>query len=195
MRKRISCIFTFVLVICSLIFVAPLGGTYAYEPTDIVDSKYLITTDIGDNQVYLSNEVAGKTSGYGRFVIDAQNVTLSTTAEQGYSVAGWNITYVDEDRSEFVNANDAVLGENNVYTQTVDIDSNYNVNITINYFDEYSNGVFNYSTFTISRVFGDLQVEPVFKYNYYKVQVDDALTIGNITELDNINLYASEKMY
>lgn len=195
MRKRISCIFTFVLVICSLIFVAPLGGTYAYEPTDIVDSKYLITTDIGDNQVYLSNEVAGKTSGYGRFVIDAQNVTLSTTAEQGYSVAGWNITYVDEDRSEFVNANDAVLGENNVYTQTVDIDSNYNVNITINYFDEYSNGVFNYSTFTISRVFGDLQVEPVFKYNYYKVQVDDALTIGNITELDNINLSASEILY
>ena len=195
MRKRISCIFTFILVICSLVFVAPLGGTYAYEPTDIVDSKYLVTTDIGDNQVYLSNDVVGKTSGYGKFVIDAQNVTLTTTAEQGYSVAGWSVTYLDDDRSEFVDASDAELSENDVYTQTVVVDSAYNVNITINYSDEYNNGLFNYSTFTISRVFGDLQVEPVFKYNYYKVQVDDALTIGNITELDSVNLSASEILY
>lgn len=195
MKKKVSFIFMSLLVMCSLFFVAPLSGTYAYEPTDIVESRYMITTDIGDNQIYLSNELAGQTTGYGSFVLDARNVTLSTTAEQGFAVAGWNITYLDDDTSEFVSADDATSNANNTYTQTVVINEEYGVNITINYVDQLRNGVKSYSTFTISRVFGDLRVEPVFEYVYNRVLVNDALTIGDISALNSIELSASETLY
>lgn len=194
MKKKVGFIFTFALVICSLFFAMPLSGTHAYEPTDEVDSKYLITTDYDNNEVYLSNEVAGKTSGYGDFIIDERDITLSTTAQSGFKIAGWQILYVDSGTTKFVDADEAGLVDG-IYTQTVEIDAEYSVDIVINYFDENSNGIKNRSTFTISRVFDDLRVEPVFEYIYYKVQVDDAKVIGNLEDFNTLPLSSLETLY
>ena len=131
MKKKVGFIFTFALVICSLFFAMPLSGTHAYEPTDEVDSKYLITTDYDNNEVYLSNEVAGKTSGYGDFIIDERDITLSTTAQPGFKIAGWQILYVDSGTTKFVDADEAGLVDG-IYTQTVEIDAEYSVDIVIN---------------------------------------------------------------
>ena len=75
-NKLIGLFSILALIISAFMVFSTIKSAYADESTtDVVESTYLL-----NGEPYQSNLVAGDTSGYGKFVLNQENVTLSTTA-------------------------------------------------------------------------------------------------------------------
>ena len=124
MKKKVFSLISMIsLMIASLLVLWSVGNVYAYEPEDVVDSNWLISAGVP----YESNTKAGSTSGYGNFLLGQENVTLTTNAEDGFGLVGWQIVYTDEpSQSTYIDSSDLTVGEDNVASKTIQFGSGEN---------------------------------------------------------------------
>lgn len=185
MKKKVFSLISMIsLMIASLLVLWSVGNVYAYEPEDVVDSNWLISAGVP----YESNTKAGSTSGYGNFLLGQENVTLTTNAEDGFSLVGWQIVYTDEpSQSTYIDSSDLTVGEDNVASKTIQFGSGENqVDIRFDYLDTDLDGYYDQGSFNISRVFENLQVVSVFDFIYFNVDISE------LNEISTINSYSSE---
>ena len=107
----------------------------------------------------------GTTSGYGRFVLDAENVTLEATAGEnsGYKIVGWHVVYKDSERID-----EWAYIHNTVANPKLKDKNNNDQGVVITY--ENSNRK---STFKLDKVFEDLVVAPVYDYIEYTIDISN----------------------
>ena len=185
MKKKVFSLISMIsLMVASLLILWSVGNVYAYEPEDVVDSNWLISAGVP----YESNTKAGSTSGYGNFLLGQENVTLTTNAEDGFGLVGWQIVYTDEpSQSTYIDSSDLTVGEDNVASKTIQFGSGENqVDIRFDYLDTDLDGYYDQGSFNISRVFENLQVVSVFDFIYFNVDISE------LNEISTINSYSSE---
>lgn len=174
MRKKVLSVFSILsLVLCSLMLFA--GGTTISSvqavDSDVQESHYLIDGSIR----YESDLVVGNTSGYGNFLLGAENITLTTNAVVGFELVGWQMTYTNEP-TNITYIDNTGLNDDNSKTIVHNVGST-SVDITTAFVDTDADGYFDNGTFTISRVFEDLQIVPVYDFIYYQVEVNDIMSV------------------
>ena len=164
MKSKIIKISTVIVgfLVC-LCFPFAMGGAKIEKvqaATETRTNRYLINES--GNGVEIATENLGETSGYGKFVLEAENVTLIASAYEGYKIVGWHITYTEEGRTnnttQFIKFDEETpkLIDKNDTEREVDIQ----------YEDNYTK-----STFTLAKVFEDMIIEPVFDYIYYYLDI------------------------
>lgn len=204
MKKKIIGLFSILpMVIFSLFFLLPSSIVYSATSVDIVNSNYLI-----NGTPYLSNVVAGTTSGYGSFPLGEENITLTASANSGFKLVGWLVQYNDED---------SLSGEQEQYIDSTNLIDNQKIVVigsgeneiqyTLTFTDSDQNGDFDSGSFSISRVFENINVSPVFDYVYFNLDITENIDLfnldNNITttygqlyyssseEVENITLYSN----
>ena len=160
-----------------------------FDENDIVNSSYLICQQ-ADGSVAPYNEqsvVAGQTSGYGKFVLNAKNVTLLTSANVGFELRGWSFSYESgsTETSKFLQFDSEEEGVEKtknglVYTVETETIGDQPVTISIDFFDNDKDGFFDEGSFNISNVFSNMTVEPVFDYIYYNLDITSVFNLTNI---------------
>ncbi len=187
MKKKVLNLFSIIsLLIASLFVFYAVGKVYAYEPDELVDSNWLVN----DGVAYQSNLSVGSTSGYGKFVLGEENITLTTNANEGFRLDGWQIVYTDEPTNiTYIDDSDLVVDEFGVGSKTIQFGEDANiVDITLKFIDTDADGYFDQGTFNISKVFDNLQVVSVFDYIYYNVEINSLFNISTIGD------YSSEQI-
>lgn len=187
MRKKVFSLISIIsLVIASLFVLWSVGNVYAYEPDELVDSNWLISEGVP----YESDTIAGSTSGYGKFLLGQDDVTLTTNALEGFTLVGWQIVYTDSPtNSTYIDSSDLTIGENNVASKTIQFgDGENQVDIRFDYLDTDNDGYYDQGNFNISKVFENLQVVAVFDFIYYNVEVSE------LVDISAIDSYPSEKI-
>ena len=187
MKKKVLSLFSIIsLVIASLFVIYAVGNVYAYEPDELVDSNWLVNEGVP----YQSDLTAGQTSGYGKFVLGEENITLTTNANEGFHLEGWQIVYTDEPTNiTYVDSSDLTVDGSGVGSKTIQFgESGNQVDITLRYIDTNDDGYYDQGTFNISKVADNLQVVSVFDFIYYNVD------ISSLFDITTINSYSSEQI-
>lgn len=187
MKKKVINLFSIItLLVSSLLVMWSVGNVYAYEPDDQVDSYWLINEGVP----YESDVVAGTTSGYGRFSLGEENIILTTNANEGYFLDGWQIVYTDNPENvTYVDSEDLSVDGSGVGSKTIQLGELENaVDVILEYRDTDNDGYYDNGTFNISKVSENLQVVAVYDYIYYNVDVS---ALFNLT---TINAYSSEQI-
>lgn len=163
---------------------------------DAQQSSWLVFENDGEVLPYdaaAEGVVAGQTVGYGKFVLNAQNALLTTQANAGFELVGWQFSYLvggTTNKNTFVKFGDAAFDDdaasltkqNNtlIYTIKQEAFAEQPVAITMDFLDADADGFFDEGSFNISNVFSNMKVEPVFNYIYYGVDVKAIFDFANI---------------
>ncbi len=168
-----------------------------YTNEDVVEARFLQTQNEEGYTAYLSNlaEPAGTTSGYGKFSLGKTDVSLTSTAREGFKLAGWQITYAEqENKTEYISLNEIELqnfAENGTvydyYSKNLADKYNTQIGITLKFYDADSDGAYEKSEFIIDRVFEDLKVDAVYDFVYYNVEVTSVVNLTNIKNFSSIS--------
>lgn len=106
---------------------------------------------------------AGTATGYNKFLLNEENVTLTATVADGYKVVGWQVVLKEqEDKTQFLSAGGKIQTKNGE-----------DVDVSLTYSDEIRTDCYKTSTFTLDRVFEDMVVTPVFDFMYYHLDITD----------------------
>ncbi len=153
---------------------------------NLENSNWLVYRQGEEILPYKDEVIAGQTSGYGKFVLNAKDVSLSTTANTGFELVGWNFTYFSgEETNKFLylfseEENLTKTSNSFVYTLPSETVEGQAVTIKAEYFDLDNDNFFDSGTFNISNVFSDMTVEPVFDYIYYNLDVSSAFGLTDV---------------
>ncbi len=149
------------------------------------DCYYLLN----DNSVpYESNTTVGKVSGMGQFVVGKEKITLTATANSNYQLAGWQITYSEQNnRKEFYNALGLTDDSKTVKLTPSGVTDDANKIDAVLTFS-IVNGYYTSGTFELARVFEDLVITPVFDHIYYNVEITDLIEISSHSTFDTFGL-------
>lgn len=193
-KNRLIGLFSILTLIVSAILVlSTIRTTFADESTtDVVESSYLLNGD-----PYQSNLVVGETSGYGKFVLNQDNVTLTTTARSGFQLVGWQIVYLDRDnQTEFIDSADLTTIDETSASKEVQVDvGDVAITYTFTYIDSNGDGYYDNGTYNISNIFENLQVNPVFDFIYYSVNIDNIVDVMNVEEMQSENINSTDVVY
>lgn len=181
------------LIVSAILVLSTIRTTFADESTtDVVESSYLLNGD-----PYQSNLVVGETSGYGKFVLNQDNVTLTTTARSGFQLVGWQIVYLDRDnQTEFIDSADLTSIDETSASKEVQVDvGDVAITYTFTYIDSNGDGYYDNGTYNISNIFENLQVNPVFDFIYYSVNIDNIVDVMNVEEMQSENINSTDVVY
>ena len=196
MNKRIFKISIFMLLmsVCACCFFSHTKSPMkVYAAENEYDCYYVLNED---NEVYEANIPVGKASGDGMYILGSSAVELVATANSNFQLAGWQVTYTEQSniteyfdvRSMTSNSKEIKLtpsGVTNEEDKIVAILTNVNV----------SNGYALSGTFSLSKVFEDLIITPVFDHIYYNVNIDNLMSVTtnvNSREIGNTVIFESE---
>lgn len=170
---------------------APIAETDQKVSNWLLQAKYAGGTSY---QPVRGEVQAGSTSGYGKFELNRKDVVLTTSANVGFQLVGWNVTYtttVNEDVDGQPTPTQKEIttflhNQSNEQTTSYTIESEsyggQTVELTMNYTDTDADGYFDAGSFKISNIFSDMTVDAVFDYIYYRVEIENAfdlITIAN----------------
>ena len=165
-----------------------IGVAYAAE--NISQCYYLIS----NNTPYKSNSVVGNATGAGKYVVGTDNVVINATANENYQLVGWQITYKDRaDETIFIDSNNLVSDEKSVVLETLDDGTEISASFKFVRDDRY----FKSGTLSLSYVFENLEIAPVFDFIYYKVNVNNLVLVSghsNSMTLGGNTLYYEEEV-
>ena len=181
------------LIVSAILVLSTIRTTFADESTtDVVESSYLLNGD-----PYQSNIVVGETSGYGKFVLNQDNVTLTTTARSGFQLVGWQIVYLDRDnQTDFIDSADLTTIDETSASKEVQVDvGDVAITYTFTYIDSNGDGYYDNGTYNISNIFENLQVNPVFDFIYYSVNIDNIVDVMNVEEMQSENINSTDVVY
>ena len=181
------------LIVSAILVLSTIRTTFADESTtDVVESSYLLNGD-----PYQSNLVVGETSGYGKFVLNQDNVTLTTTARSGFQLVGWQIVYLDRDnQTDFIDSADLTSIDETSASKEVQVDvGDVAITYTFTYIDSNGDGYYDNGTYNISNIFENLQVNPVFDFIYYSVNIDNIVDVMNVEEMQSENINSTDVVY
>lgn len=190
MKKRVFSLFSIItLVIASLFILLAVGNVYANDPDEWVDSNWLAN----DGEPYLSDKKAGSTTGYGRFLLGEEDVTLTANAEEGFYLAGWRIVYIDNPTIvTYIDSSDLII-ENGVASKTLPFGTDGNeTTIRFDFIDTDEDGYYDQGSFNIAQVFENLQVSSVFDFIYYNLEISNLLEISTIDSYSNEEILGSD---
>ena len=190
MKKRVFSLFSVItLVIASLFILLAVGNVYANDPDEWVDSNWLAN----DGEPYLSDKKAGSTTGYGRFLLGEEDVTLTANAEEGFYLAGWRIVYIDNPTIvTYIDSSDLII-ENGVASKTLPFGTDGNeTTIRFDFIDTDEDGYYDQGSFNIAQVFENLQVSSVFDFIYYNLEISNLLEISTIDSYSNEEILGSD---
>ena len=159
---KLSILFMVVSLICGLgLYLQPKKvEAYAAEQTTNI-SQYMKVD--GEDRAYKSTENAGFTEGYGRMVLNATDVVLTSTPNRGFKIVAWNIVYENEyepgktERYQTIGNSEISLDDGKIVINPVDANTGA-------------------ATLKVTTVFEDLKIEPVFDYVLYNVYVQNLET-------------------
>ena len=192
-NKLIGLFSILALIISAFMVFSTIKSAYADESTtDVVESTYLL-----NGEPYQSNLVAGDTSGYGKFVLNQENVTLSTTARSGFQLVGWQIIYLDRDsEASFIDANDLTAIDETSASKEIQVDAEgVSITYTLTFIDSNSDSYYDKGTYTISNIFENLQVNPVFDFVYYNVNLDAVIDVIDMDQMQSENINTTDVLY
>lgn len=156
---KFSIIALLISLVCGLGFALQPNKTISAsaEAETAVVSQYML---VGGNPEK-TTENAGLTTGYGKVLTGDNDINISTKANDGFVLVGWYIVYNnDATNNEYVE-----IGST---TKTATKDSLIQIHT---YTVEDKEAILSISTAS-----QDLQIEPVFDYEYYKVEYRDVNT-------------------
>ena len=155
-----------------------IQSTYA---TDIDSQSCYYLVD-NDGNPYKSNVEVGSVSGGGQFVVGHQNAVLTAIAYENYQLIGWHITYVEqENETQFINCFN--LTDNK---KTVNLTTKTGPEIAVDVAYTANSTYFIGGTFSLSTVFENLKVIPVFDHIYYQVNVNSLMNISSLSNAVSI---------
>ena len=182
MKNRVKSIkylmFCFVLMLSTFCFLPKINQVYSADENE-VQNYYLINnlSLTSTDKIKKSSNVLGSTTGYGKFLLGEENITLTAKATDGYKIVGW---FVGE-RDETNNLTGEIITEN----QIISVEGQ-EISYQIEFFDNNSDSNVDYSTFTVSKVYENLFVEPVFDYIYYDILLSN--NIEKILAFNDLNV-------
>lgn len=162
------------ILTCGFVFVGnSLNEVDAAAADTILQCSYLIN----NNVPYKSNRNVGTVEGTGKFVVGEENVVLTANANKNYQLVGWQVTYKEQSNATTY-IDTTGLTDNKKDVELVAKDSTKVVaTVEFNSFGEYYNG----GSFTLTRVFENLEISPVFDFIYYQVNATELMEITEIT--------------
>ena len=192
------------VMLSALLFLLPNSikpSFAAVRETDVVESQYLLSATEEGNEIYKSDRVAGQTTGYGNFVVGTKDVTITSNSNAGFALAGWQITYseqfIEQETGEvnkvvYVDSKNLVDGKKTYPLQTKD---GTDIELSFDYSDKDGDGYFEAGALKVSYVFESLQIEPVFTFVYYNIEVNEIESLGAIRNHTPISLGENETLY
>ena len=187
---RIS-IFVLLMSICACCFISlNKSNNSVYAAAQETQNCYYLLEK--ENTPYLSTQAVGKIEGSGEFVVGTDNLVLTATAYRNYQLVGWQVVYNEQgDRTEFIGTDGLVDNSKTIKMAPLGVTSDENkVDATLAF--SVKNGYFTTGTFTLSKVFEDLTIRPVFDHIYYQVNINDLVAVSTN---DNVLSVGSDTLY
>ncbi len=182
MKKKLNTLLAIMLLVVSALVFLPTQEMTVYADSDTISTNLLINGDT----TYSSNADVGSAWGYGKFILDARDVTIGTSANAGYSLVGWRIK--DEAETVTLITKDAVADDIITFREVredgglVITQVDGSVTYTMTYTDVAKDGYYEAGSFTISNIAESLTVTPVYDHIYYSV---DVTSFANIVDFNN----------
>ena len=186
--KWILAIILTVLGFVPTFFLHALTISPVYAAVETTSSFYY------NGSVVEENVLAGETLGYGEFILGHENTVLEAFANEGFNIVGWQVEYLETDLATGV-----VRGEKEIVTAAgttnLKTKTGTTVSAEIELVDDNNDGDFESSKFTLTRVFENLKVVPLYDYTYYNLDISSFASLfnyANYIEEDNVKIYYSK---
>lgn len=136
------------------------------------------TTAGESDETYVLDGYAGSASGYGTFITGEKDAQLVANSFAGFTIKGWLISYAEQsgDNIAYISKNDLTDGKVNVTTKEGE-----SVEIAISYQDMNTDGYDDRSVLIIDEVFEDIEIEPVFDYIYYNLDITSIVDLAKLS--------------
>ena len=157
--------------------------TVAAASSSDAKSSYWMLTGNGQEKTGVN---AGTTYGYSKYVLNAENVTLETVANDGFDVLEWRVEYNDGVADKVLTLSPTSASETITVFDSVNSST---ATLTANFEDLDGDNLYDESSLTFSKVFANVEVEPVFDYTYYNLNVTDLVDNADVTIIDGITGY------
>lgn len=176
------------VIACSFVFAQNKTQSEVYAANN-VDCYYLLGQD---GKPYKANVPIGSLDGTGEYAVGTENAPIKAAANENYQIVGWQVVYVEQShKSEFFDLSG--LADNK---KEISLTDKEGVAITAIVEFSYSEGFATESTFTLSYIFEDLVVRPVFDHIYYFIDVTNIAEIAiipNYKQIDENVLWYQEE--
>lgn len=161
------------VIACSFAYVQNNKQPQVYAANSS-DCYYLIGQD---GVPYQANVPVGTIDGAGEYLVGETNVPLKAKAKNDFQIVGWQISYLDQgSRTAFVDMSSLVDNKKDIVLTDKD---GFEISATIEFTFVDNNAT--ESTFTLSYIFENLIVRPVFDHIYYFVDVNEIANIAKIS--------------
>lgn len=133
-------------------------------------------------ELYTSNVSVGTIDGLGKFVVGYEGATLTVEAKDNYQLVGWQITYTEQDNTiQYIdNTNLVDAATVGVKEKEIELTSIDGEKISAKVDFSYGLGYAKSGHFTLSYIFENIVVTPVFDHIYYNIDVTELFEISSL---------------